>query len=85
MVKGNIFVLKMIKERYNQILDVEDSLLQDPFIHSHIHYTLCNISLTTNHSLFASYTRLESNNIKVLSWTVSHIVQVAFFYIPNEY
>ena len=47
MGKRNMFVLKMRKESYNQSLDVEDLLLQDLLTHSHIHYKLCNTSLTT--------------------------------------
>ena len=51
MGKGNMFVVKMRKEIYNQILDIKSLLLQDLFTHSHIHYKLCNISLTTTLSL----------------------------------
>jgi len=40
--------------------------------------------LTHNHSLFSSYTRLESNNIKVLSRSTLYMVQVAWFYRTKE-
>ena len=83
MGNENIFVLKMRKEIYNQILDVEALLLQ--YLFDSLTHTLQTMQyLTHNHSLFASYTRLESNNIKVLSWYAPYMVHVACFYRPKE-
>ena len=47
MGKGNTFVLNMRKQSHMQSLNVESFLLQDHLNYSHIHYKLCNISLTT--------------------------------------
>ena len=39
---------------------------------------------THNHSLFASYTIFESDNIKVVSWFLPHMAHVDLFYTPKE-
>ena len=68
--KGKHFCIKNEKRKLQpkplcQIFSLTRSLA-----HSHTLQTMQ--PLTHNHSLFDSYTRLESNSIRMLSWSHSH-------------